>query len=119
VQFGCLLCGSVRVRLAVDRVALRQFFSASVSILCCQYHSTRLHVHVKCCPYQKDKSAKPGNLPDNNALPQTGDHGTGKVLSLPSPAAASPQKALPWLGQLFAGLPPQRPVFDKESVRNI
>jgi len=44
-------------------------FSASISILSGQYHSTRLHVHVTCCSYQKDKWAKPGNLPDKNAPP--------------------------------------------------
>jgi len=32
-----------------------------------------LHVVLTCCFYQKDKQAKPGNLPRSNGLSETGD----------------------------------------------
>jgi hypothetical protein len=65
----------IHVRFVV-KVALGQVFSPSTSIYPCQYHSTySLYSSIStCCSYQKDKRAKPGNLPKSNVLSEIGEN---------------------------------------------
>ena len=61
---------TVRVGFVVDQEALDTGFSPSTSVLPCQYDHTNAPYSSSstCCCYQKDKRAKPGNLPKCNAL---------------------------------------------------
>jgi hypothetical protein len=49
-------------------------FSASTSVVPCQYHSTSTPYlcAFTCCSYQKDERAKPGNLPKSNLFSDIG-----------------------------------------------
>jgi hypothetical protein len=50
--------------------------SPSTSVFPCQYHPTKTphSSSSTCCFYQKDKSAKPGDLPTSSAVSQNGQH---------------------------------------------
>ena len=54
--------------------------SPSTSVFPCQYHSAVAVYSSEsaCCCYQKDKRAKPGNLPKSSALSETGERWTKK-----------------------------------------
>jgi hypothetical protein len=74
---------SVRVRFVVNKVALGHVFLLSASLFPCQYHSTIAPYSSSstCCSYQKDKRAKPGNLPKSDALSEIRERWTEKCFN--------------------------------------
>lgn len=68
---------TVHVRFVVYRVTYTGTgFSPSILVFPYQYGSTSAPSSSSptCCSYQKDKEARPGNLPKSNAFSETGEH---------------------------------------------
>jgi hypothetical protein len=68
----------------VDKVALRQFFSPNTSVFPVSVIPPMLRTHLKStfCIYQKDKQAKPGDLPKSNNLPEIEEYWIEKYFAL-------------------------------------
>jgi len=61
---------SIHARFAEDKVELRLFFPTKYFDIPRQYLSNNSphSSSCTCCSYQKEKRAKPGNLPKNNVI---------------------------------------------------
>jgi hypothetical protein len=65
---------SVHVKFVVDKVARDRFFSEYFCFPHVNIILQMLLIFISTLLYQKDKRAKPGNLPESNALSEIGEN---------------------------------------------
>ena len=73
---------SAHATFVVEKVALGEIFLRVLRSFSCHCHSTNSPHSSQSthCSYQKDKRAKPENLPKNSSLPETAELGTEMYL---------------------------------------